>query len=79
MLPTHCTELGFDVLSTVFTVGYTAPFHANVVHDLTWSVSGFKTHRSSARLVTWSGHVAAQAEGAMCIEATGEVLVAPRS
>lgn len=78
MLPTHCTALGFDVLGTVFTVRYSAPFRANVSHDLSWVVSAVAPHRSGGSLVNWSGRVACQQTAVVCIEATGQVLVTPQ-
>lgn len=75
MLPSHCTDLGFDVLGTVFTVRYTAPFHANVLHDLNWAVSAIAPHRSAGNFVEWTGAVSSRATGVVCIEATGQVLV----
>lgn len=77
MLPSHCTSLGLDVLGTVFTVRYTAPFRANVVHDLSWVVGTVVPHRSGGSLVNWNGQVVDR-QGAVCIEATGQVLVTHR-
>jgi hypothetical protein len=75
MLATHCTELGFDVLGTVFTVRYTAPVRANVLHDLDWSMTAVTLHRSGGHLIDWSGRVRARRDGRIAIEATGQVLV----
>lgn len=79
MLPSHCTDLGFDVLGTAFTVRYSAPFHPNVLHDLVWSVSAVAPHRSGGEFIEWTGTVSSRVSGVVCIEATGQVLAKQRS
>ena len=78
MLPTHCTALGFDVLGTVFTVRYAAPFRANVKHDFAWSVNAVTRHRSGGNLIDWVGTVTSRPTNVVCIEATGQILATPR-
>jgi 3-hydroxybutyryl-CoA dehydratase len=75
MLPTHCTSLGYDVLGTVFTVRYTAPVHADALHELAWTITAITPHRSGGNLIDWTGTVTNQAaERRVCIEATGQIL-----
>ena len=78
MLPSHCTALGLDVLGTVFTVRYTVPFRANLLHVLSWVVSAVAPHRSGGSLIDWNGRVSSQRRGVVCIEATGQILVTPQ-
>jgi 3-hydroxybutyryl-CoA dehydratase len=77
MLPTHCTELGYDVLGTVFTVRYTAPVLAQVALELSWTIASMSEHRSGGQLVDWQGTVGEEASGRICIDATGQVLLTP--
>lgn len=74
MLPTHCTSLGYNVLGTVFTVRYSAPFHADTLHDLAWTITALAPHRSGGNIIDWTGTVTNQTSGQSCIEATGQIL-----
>ena len=74
MLPTHCTALGYDVLGTVFTVRYTAPIHADILHDLAWTITAITQHRSGGNLIDWTGTVTNQTSERVCIQATGQIL-----
>jgi 3-hydroxybutyryl-CoA dehydratase len=74
MLPTHCTSLGYDVLGTLFTVRYTAPFHTDTLHELAWTITAITTHRSGGNLIDWTGTVTTQTSERVCIEATGQIL-----
>jgi 3-hydroxybutyryl-CoA dehydratase len=78
MLPTHCTNLGYDVLGTVFTVRYTAPVHADTLHELAWTITAITPHRSGGNLIDWTGTVTNQTTERVCIEATGQILVSQK-
>jgi acyl dehydratase len=78
LLPTHCTELGLDVVGTSFTTRYTAPVFADVDYTLAWEVIGVKSHRSGGKLVDWIGAVSKRESKRSSIEATGQVLISTK-
>jgi 3-hydroxybutyryl-CoA dehydratase len=78
MLPSHCVARGYDVLGTVFTVRYAAPFPANSMHEFAWEASSAVSHRSGGVLVDWKGTVTPVEGGRACIVATGQVLLNER-
>jgi 3-hydroxybutyryl-CoA dehydratase len=76
MLPTHCNDLGLNVLGTYFTTRYLAPVMVDVEHELAWVVTAIANHKSGGWLVDWSGTISTFATNpACCVQTTGQLLV----
>ena len=77
MLPTRCTELGYDVLGTVFTVRYTAPVLAQVRYQLAWTITTVTEHRNGGHFIDWTGTITNPNTNYNSVEATGQILATP--